>query len=391
MSDFQQDIVRLLSSPHYQKLTTYKSPFDPFEVMGIPYRELSHSHVLAWLLRDEANKEFRQEFISWMVSKLKDNNLSVGTGERVEVRLEFGDDKAGRIDVFAHFTDLKLAVAIEVKVWAGEEESQIARYQDFLKREYTDYRKVVIFLTPLGEHPETSVEEPEVPVLNMSWDEVARIIEQMQTKPGENNDFRTQFRWHLRRFVMNERKEQRIVKDLLREGNNAKTIQRLIDNMPSLWDFSEQWKKIVSDVCGVEKVNLELKAYIPQHVVGELKIKVPEWSDAGLPFTLMLYKYDTAGVRVLIRNTDYDTHKEKLFDFAKFSDGIIDCNFPKLADWIVWRAVLSDDKSMAEPSHTLIDAEIYNDEAWEDEVKVKLKSQMSNLLKPIKEWLACDS
>ena len=164
MSNFQQAIDRLTASSNYQKLATYKPPFDPFEVMGIPYRELSHSNVLAWLLRDEVNKEFRQKFVSWIVNELKDNNLSVGTDERVEIRLEFGDDKAGRIDVFAHFTDLKLAIAIEVKVWAGEQESQIERYQSFLVRKYVNCSKVVIFLTPQGEHPETSVEEPEVEI-----------------------------------------------------------------------------------------------------------------------------------------------------------------------------------------------------------------------------------
>ena len=61
MNDFQQAIIRLKSSPHYQKLATYKPPFDPFEVMGVPYRELSHSKVLGWLLSDDANGEFRQK------------------------------------------------------------------------------------------------------------------------------------------------------------------------------------------------------------------------------------------------------------------------------------------------------------------------------------------
>ena len=108
MSDLQKAVFRLVSSPHYQKLATYKPPFDPFDVMGVLYREHNHSKVLGWLLSDETNREFRQEFISWIVDKLKNYNLSVGTEERVEIKPEYGDEKAGRIDVFAHFPDLKL-------------------------------------------------------------------------------------------------------------------------------------------------------------------------------------------------------------------------------------------------------------------------------------------
>ena len=229
MSDLQQAISRLTRSSHYQELATYKPPFDPFEVTGITYRERSHSSVLAWLLGDAANKEFREKFVLWIVSQLDNYNLSVGTDERVGIILEYGDEKAGLIDVSAHFPGLKLAVAIEVKVKArqGEEDRQIERYQDFLKRKYASCWKVVIFLTPLGEDPETSVKEPEVPVLNMSWDEVAQIIGSMKPNLGEENDLRVQFCRHLdKRIVMNESDEKRRrVRELLCEDDNARILQ----------------------------------------------------------------------------------------------------------------------------------------------------------------------
>ena len=93
MNDLEKAIFRLVSSSHYQKLATYKPPFDPFEVMGIPYRELSHSYILSWLLGDAANKEFREKFVSWIVSKLDNYNPSAGTDGRVEIRLEYSDEK----------------------------------------------------------------------------------------------------------------------------------------------------------------------------------------------------------------------------------------------------------------------------------------------------------
>lgn len=394
MSDLQQAIDKLKSSLHYQKLATYKPPFDPFEVMGVPYRERSHSKVLGWLLSDESNREFRQEFVSWIVNRPDNDNPDVGANESPDItcKCEHGDNEAGRIDVFAHFPDIKLAVAIEVKVRIrqGEQDSQIGRYQCFLNREYPNCMKVVIFLTPSGEASKTEDPGTGVPVLNMSWDQVERIIDNMRPEQGNENDFRVQFRNHLRRvIVMNEKEEKRIVRELLCEGDNARILQPILDNVPSLRDFSEQWKKIVAEVCGVEEDSLELKTYTERYVLRELKIRVPAWCEAGLPFTLMLSKYDeAASVRILLRNNDYDKHKERLDKFAGTNKSIVNDEFPPAENWSGWYTVLAVDGSEEYPPGTVIDTEIfYHYEKWNKQVKEKLERQMRPLLDPIQDWL----
>ena len=262
---------------------------------------------------------------------------------------------------------MKLAVAIEVKVWAGEQDSQIERYQSFLNCNYPNCRKVLIFLTPLGTPPKTSVQDTDVPVLNMSWDEVARIIDNMQPEQGEENDFRIQFRNHLdRRIVMNETEEQRIVKDLLNEGDNAETIKRIIDNLPSLKDFSDQWEKIVVEVCRAD--SLEIETYSQRGSVKELQITVTEWREAGLPFTLILYEYQTAGVRILLHKDALTECRQELEKFARSSNGIVNDEFPLADKWVGWRAVLAADGSEEEPPGTVIGARIfYHDEQWKEQ------------------------
>ena len=59
MSNLDNAIERLKESRHYKDLRDYKPPFNPFEVMSVPSRELTHSSVLAWLLEDRVNKKFR--------------------------------------------------------------------------------------------------------------------------------------------------------------------------------------------------------------------------------------------------------------------------------------------------------------------------------------------
>ena len=230
----------------------------------------------------------------------------------------------------------------------------------------------------------------------MSWGDVARIIDNMQPEQGSENNFRVQFSSHLREvIVVNEREEEkRIVRALLCEGDNAKTMQRIMDNMPSLGDFSEQWKKIVADVCEVEKPDsLELWMHPTQGSAPRvLGITVTKWRVVGLPFMLSLWRagHGNAGVRILLLENDFHTCRDRIMEFAESNPDVVNNKFPQLKGWgFKCRAVLADDKAMGGlgPPHTLIDAAIYDDEAWEKEVKEKLESQMSPLLNLIQDWV----
>ena len=232
LSDFESDIIKLLSSRSYQELALWSPPFDPFEVMGVAGRELIYSSVLSWLLSDSVNGQFKQRFLDWLAERIHKLDLKgrSGVDEPVEVRTEFGDSEAGRIDVFAVFPGLNLAVAIEVKVWAGEGDDQIGRYQKFLDRRFPSQTRAVVFLTPHGGSPETADKSSATPCLNMSWSEVADMTSG-ELGGGEASDFRVQFSRHISRsIVMSRGAERTIVLELLRQGNNAKTIKRIKEN-----------------------------------------------------------------------------------------------------------------------------------------------------------------
>ena len=378
MSDFEHKIIQLLSSPHYQELAAYKPPFDPFQVVGVPGRELSHSRVLSWLLSDPANRTFRREFVSWILG----NELDTRCDEPIDVKREYGDDKAGRIDVFAHLPSLDLAVAIEVKVWADEGTDQISRYQDFLGRMFPHCttKKVVVFLTRLGNSPTTACKRTDVPVLRMSWRRIADIIGECSGR-GEEHDFRVQFRKHIYRSVLMDREERRIVIDLLKKEDNIETIRKIIDNYPHLGneEYVKRYTCIVANVLSEDQSKLNLiKNPGRGNVVKELKIEVPKWNDAGLPFTLMLYKYQNSAVRVLLSCEAYDRDTDSLKKFSKSSNGIVG-DFPKLVSWSYWHSVLASDGNQAEAHETVIDAEIFEGIFWE-QVEEKLRSQLEPLL-----------
>lgn len=259
MTDFERELLSLLSSPNYQKLATFESSFDPFEVIGIAER--NYSNVLTWLLGNAENRQFRQAFVSH-VADFRNIQISPTCDYSAEVCRELGDARSGQVDVFIRVHSLKLVAAIEVKIDAQEGHKQIARYQEFLARNYPGYSKVVVFLTKRGTFPNTAAAIDGVPVLNMSWNEVTEMISSC-TGYSDQGNFRHQFRSHLQRKVLMEQGARDIVIDFLKEGNNANTVRKIIDNYPHLGEsrYMDQYKDIVADIVGVEKAGLEVRKY----------------------------------------------------------------------------------------------------------------------------------
>ena len=100
----------------------------------------------------------------------------------------------------------------------------------------------------------------------------------------------------------------------------------------------------------------------------------------------MLYKYDNAAVRVLLSQDAYDRNKDLIDTFSEFSEGAIG-NLPKVIGWGYWHSVLASDGNQAEVQETIIDAEIFEDEFW-NQVQQRLERQVNVLLPLIHDWLA---
>ncbi len=99
---FEKDVLSLISSYNFQRLATYKPPFDPFSVVIRNLHEDSYSNVLKWLLGDPVNEEFKRKFLERVFCQ--DGEIEPKLmDERPIVEREFN---AGSIDVF--FNHLKL-------------------------------------------------------------------------------------------------------------------------------------------------------------------------------------------------------------------------------------------------------------------------------------------
>lgn len=180
-----------------------------------------------------------------------------------------------------------------------------------------------------------------------------------------------------------DKEEKRLVRNLLSDPGHAETIQKIVNNMPSLHEYSDGWKQVVAKVCKVDKNKLEEQILIWKGQPYELKLTIPKWTKAGLPFVFMLYKYENSMVRIMLLRDNLEKgsqYKDDLVKFAETSNGIVD--FKMLNEW--WYSVVKEYGGDLEREETLIN--LYSED-WARQAEDKLSLQMENLLPLTKAWV----
>ncbi len=285
-------------------------------------------------------------------------------------------------------------IVIEVKVKASESrDDQIERYQEYIAN-CPEPNKSVVYLTIDGNPPTTDSPNYD-PVVRVSWREIAEMISECSGY-GEEHDFRVQFCKHIRRNILMEREEERkFVIELLREGNNYESIRKINENYPQLGDreYIEKFKNIVQKLIYGDNPGYDMDEIMNLEVyptmgdtVRVLKIRVTEWDNANLPFTLMLSNEEKSGVRIVLGSEYYsdEQYHETLINFSNFSGDIVG-EYPEIwGKW--WRAILNHDSNFDEVPRTVIDRKFFEEEFWL-EVEQKLECQLDELLPCIERYM----
>ena len=392
MNGLEHALANLTDTTEFQELKNYRPPFNAFTVIGrnsvLP--EIYYSNVLFWLLDDSSNSDFLEQFVSFINNDV--HALEIRSDRLNYVQREFPDKEKGRLDIYMQFTEAVLA--IEVKVNGPLKSEQIQRYQNLLIDKHPELGKAVVSLTVSG-YPnlkrQLTDEQPEVPVIDMTWKQISGYIDNCSGQ-DHGHTFRMQFKDHIDREILVNKKERQLVINFLKKNGNFEVFRKIYENYPRLVDeyYQNKFRRIVANLISEDEVNLDLDKYPSreQHTLfGDqyLRIKVQKWNNVGLPFSLMLYKYryELPKICVLLQKEDYEKNKETLVCFAEESDGV-DCSYRDLSDWWVnWRAVFdSDDFSTGV---ALTDAEIFDNEFWE-QVEQKLEEQLRVLIPSIDEW-----
>jgi len=232
----------LVKTIEFSEFAPRDKDLDFLSALGIKYREISHSSLLAYLFDPknphDLGSRFLLEFIrSLPCAKHLDNHqgkvlpddliASIEADEDLHVSTQTEDE---RIDVSLILPKHSLIVGIEVKIHAGEQQDQLERYQNSLENR-DERHKLMVFLTPSGRPAKTAADDHGVSCVNLSWGEVGQQLESSNTdKSSRYHEFIGHCANHFMRRLDSSPPQSQAAKALLKRPVYAHLVRRIIDN-----------------------------------------------------------------------------------------------------------------------------------------------------------------
>ena len=109
---------------------------------------MTHEETIYSIFQNQYNHEIKQKLFSAFMIAIELEEKYYYTEWDVEKEYFIGE---GRIDLFFHSCDNTLAVIVELKIDAEDQENQLTRYYNFVKRNYVDFE--IVYLTLDGRKP----------------------------------------------------------------------------------------------------------------------------------------------------------------------------------------------------------------------------------------------
>ena len=154
LKDFLMDIGCL------DELQKWENHFNLFDVLRASRTEIRHSNVLAWLLNPLENHNLGDSFIRMLCQEFVKGQQNINKDSMQLLLMDFYSFSVYRewknIDILMVSDEEKIVIAIENKIGSHEHSNQLRRYKDTLTKEFPQYKKILIYLTPDGEEPSDS-------------------------------------------------------------------------------------------------------------------------------------------------------------------------------------------------------------------------------------------
>ena len=334
----------------------------PFEVYGIESSEIVHSRILGALLSSDGPIGFGATLMPRLAASLRfaDSRAPLDAswlvrlaGARFRIRLEHpcwirdqGRDDLGRMDILLEDEARKIAIVIENKIWAGEQEQQIERYQTWLALERKGWSSLVVYLTPGGGPPSQWNKERRdlPPCACMSWRDVHDAFEGLENR--DPSGVVRSFRQNIQRHIMGESEEKRLVREIMANPDLAAVVRTIVENLPKFEDMQSDIERGVREITGMD---LETKLYPPQRGdAREIMVYLTPWKDAGIPICFNFYDGDLPAIRTMVHASHWPSFESVAKRLAAYSDSAVDKSCPIRQEWRDWRLVMADDSDTNE-------------------------------------------
>jgi len=144
------DAVKMQVSEEHARRLASGAEFNVYELCGVSHYELMHSKILAEILSPTGMHGQGARFLAMIAEEFGLSGFGCDAKASLEVKGYVGNRSVGRFDIFIE--DRDAVCIIENKIYAGEQDQQLARYRKFLDdekhfKQISKDKRFLIFLT----------------------------------------------------------------------------------------------------------------------------------------------------------------------------------------------------------------------------------------------------
>ena len=237
-SNLHNDLLSLIQDDKLHRLDDEMTFLNIFELVGLQNQEIRHSHFLSELLNPNSILNIGDKVLKCLVrdafksvtsntiNTLSPIDFELGDFDNFEVRREYRN-----IDLLLlnHSDEKsKYCICIENKVDSSESKEQLTKYRDIVEGEFPSYKKLYLFLTPLGIDAEWDTDW-----ISVSYDPIVQGLDKISDNASLNNDIKLlieHYKALLEKHVVGQDELQQLAREIYNKHKNA--LDFIFENKP---------------------------------------------------------------------------------------------------------------------------------------------------------------
>lgn len=260
-----------------ERLSKWTGKANIFQILKLSKNEIRHSNFLAFLFAPNETHNLSDEFFKMFLKRYIDSNDDTKAAinyfdallNSYEDLIVYRENK--NIDILLVSEKNKIVVCIENKILSSESGGQLNKYQRYIERNYSNYKKIFVFLTPDGN-------EPTNPIWGIvTYKDIVEILEQLMQKNSMEKKVYYLIKDYvdiLRRDVGMDDEIKEIVRKIYQQHKEA--LDLIFENIPdNLSLMSELYIEALEQIAKENEIIFDPK-YSGKSIV---RFQIPEFTD----------------------------------------------------------------------------------------------------------------
>ncbi|EMF0059390.1 PD-(D/E)XK nuclease family protein [Enterococcus hirae] len=260
-----------------ERLSKWTGKANIFQILKLSKNEIRHSNFLAFLFAPNETHNLSDEFFKMFLKRYIDSNDDTKAAiNYFDALLNSYEDlivyrENNNIDILLVSEKNKIVVCIENKILSSESRGQLNKYQRYIERNYSNYKKIFVFLTPDGN-------EPTNPIWGIvTYKDIVEILEQLMQKNSMEKKVYYLIKDYvdiLRRDVGMDDEIKEIVRKIYQQHKEA--LDLIFENIPdNLSLMSELYIEALEQIAKENEIIFDPK-YSGKSIV---RFQIPEFTD----------------------------------------------------------------------------------------------------------------